>query len=129
MIMVSLSQHSSAAEKKTFLCLPLTVKTENLIDQKLFAVSNPNLFLVNISRGGIVREGDLYQALRSGKIRGAASDVFLQEPPSENSPLLQLDNFIATGHIGANTSEALYRVGNHEVDEMIRILTGRDDKK
>lgn len=109
--------------------LPLTEETENLINRKIFDASNPNLLLVNISRGGIVNEEDLYQALLRRRIRGAASDVFLHEPPSKKNPLIQLHNFIATGHIGANTEEALCRVGNHEVDEMIRLLNGSAKSK
>src|SRR5207244_9664581 len=61
--------------------------------------------LLNCARGGIINEGELYDALKSGKVAGAAFDVFEVEPNTE-SPLLELDHFIATPHLGASTVEA-----------------------
>lgn len=80
------------------------------------AVANPELLLVNTSRGGIVNEHDLYVALTTGQIRAAASDVFVHEPPACDDPLIHLDNFIATFHIGGSTYESLERVSNRAVD-------------
>jgi D-3-phosphoglycerate dehydrogenase len=65
--------------------------------------------LLNCARGGIINEQDLYDALKSGKVAGAAFDVFEKEPNTE-SPLLGLDNFIATPHLGASTIEAQRKV-------------------
>src|SRR5205809_6969920 len=65
--------------------------------------------LLNCARGGIINETDLYDALKSGKVAGAAMDVFETEPNTE-SPLLELDNFIATPHLGASTVEAQRKV-------------------
>ncbi len=67
-------------------------------------------FLVNISRGNIVDEEALYRALKEGRIRGAALDVFSQEPPT-GSPLFSLDNVILTPHMGGYTLEALRETG------------------
>ena len=61
--------------------------------------------LINCARGGIINERDLCEALKSGKVAGAALDVFDTEPNTD-SPLLSLDNFIATPHLGASTVEA-----------------------
>mgnify|MGYP000205033380 CR=1 FL=1 len=72
--------------------------------------------VLNMARGGIVNEHDLYVALTTGQIRAAASDVFVHEPPACDDPLIHLDNFIATFHIGGSTYESLERVSNRAVD-------------
>jgi len=66
------------------------------------------VMLIDCSRGGVVDQEALYQALVSGKVKGAAVDVFEEEPP-KNSKLLTLDNVIATPHIGAQTNEAQFK--------------------
>ena len=66
--------------------------------------------IINCARGGIVDEAALAAALKSGKVAGAALDVFVEEPPPPNHPLLQLDNVIATPHLGAATDEAQVQV-------------------
>lgn len=102
--------------------IPLNSETKNLINGESFSNANPNLILVNTSRGGIVNETDLYAALVNKKIKGAACDVFTKEPPSKDLPLLHLANFLATPHIGGSTKEALERVGNKTVDNIISVL-------
>ncbi len=99
--------------------VPLNAKTANMINWNIFEKANKNLILVNTSRGGIVNENDLYEALINGKIKGAASDVFAEEPVAKDNPLLKLENFIATVHIGINTSESLERVGLQAVENII----------
>lgn len=96
----------------------LTRDTTNMIDASVFQAANPELVLVNTSRGGIVNEADLYDALTSGKIRAAALDVFEQEPPDKDHPLLSLENFIGTFHVGGSTVESLDRVSNKAVDHV-----------
>lgn len=100
----------------------LSPQTRNMIDAKVLAAARPGLILVNTSRGGIVNENDLYQALVSGRLGGAASDVFDHEPPLPDSPLINLENFIATFHVGGSTAEAMERVGNIVVDNVFRAL-------
>jgi D-3-phosphoglycerate dehydrogenase len=85
--------------------VPLTPHTRHLLSAKEFAKMKPGVFLVNCSRGGIVDEDALYEALAEGKVRGAALDVFEREPPNNNR-LLTLPNVIATPHVGAQTFEA-----------------------
>lgn len=77
--------------------LPLTSEAKHLINRKTLAQMKPTAYLVNTARGGLVCEADLIDALRSGRIAGAALDVFEQEPPGRN-PLLELDNVVLTAH-------------------------------
>lgn len=84
---------------------PYTPETRNLINRECFAKMKRGVLLINCARGGIVNEQDLYAALQEGIVAGAALDVFEKEPPGEN-PLLDLDNVIATPHLGASTDEA-----------------------
>lgn len=105
--------------------VPLTPATTDLISGKTFDRFRPNAILINAARGGIVNEDDLYEALKSGKLRAAACDAFVQEPPTEqNTRLYELDNFIGTPHIGACAEEALYRMGMEVVEEVVRVLEG-----
>lgn len=85
--------------------VPFTPKTRHLISMDEFNLMKENAFIINCARGGIINEDDLYDALSKGKIGGAGLDVFENEPP-EGSPLLELDNLVATPHIGASTREA-----------------------
>nr|WP_227412192.1 MULTISPECIES: phosphoglycerate dehydrogenase [unclassified Cryobacterium] len=90
--------------------IPRTPETTGLIGREQFAKAKPNLRIVNASRGGIVDEHALYEALRDGRIAGAGLDVFVTEPPTD-SPLLELDNIILTPHLGASTDEAQEKAG------------------
>lgn len=99
--------------------VPLQKSTEKMLGEKEFSLMKQGALLINVSRGGVVDEKALFEALQTGKIAGAASDVFTQEPPrKKDNPLLGLDNFIGTPHIGANTEEALYRVGMKAVENL-----------
>ncbi len=90
--------------------IPRTPETTGLIGREQFAIAKPNLRIVNASRGGIVDEHALYEALRDDRIAGAGLDVFVTEPPTD-SPLLELDNIILTPHLGASTDEAQEKAG------------------
>lgn len=85
--------------------IPLTDETRHLINAKSIAKMKKGVRIVNASRGGVVDEAALYDALKSGKVAAAALDVFEKEPP-EDSPLFELDNFICTPHLGASTADA-----------------------
>ena len=85
--------------------VPLTPHTKHMISTKEFNMMKDGVMLIDCSRGGVVDQEALYQALLSGKVKGAAVDVFEEEPP-KNSKLLTLNNVIATPHIGAQTNEA-----------------------
>lgn len=98
--------------------VPLNEDTKDLINSENLSSASPNLILVNTSRGGIINEDDLYDALVNHKIKAAACDVFEQEPPAKDSKLLSLPNFIGTLHVGGSTAEALERVSNKTVDNI-----------
>jgi len=85
--------------------VPLTSHTRHMISIKEFNLMKNGVMIIDCSRGGVVDQDALYQALVSGKVAGAALDVFEKEPP-KNSKLLTLNNVIATPHVGAQTYEA-----------------------
>ena len=84
---------------------PLTDETRNLIDKNAFGKMKDGVILINCARGGIVNEKDLYDAIKAGKVAGAALDVFEKEPATGN-PLLECEEVISTPHLGAATGEA-----------------------
>ena len=104
---------------------PLTADTRGLIDREVLGKMKHGARLINCARGGLVDEDALYEALTSGSIAGAALDVFSQEPPPSDHRLLQLDQVIATPHLGASTTEAQEGVA-FTVAEQMRdfLLTG-----
>ncbi|MCA1630167.1 MAG: phosphoglycerate dehydrogenase [Acidobacteria bacterium] len=85
---------------------PLTAETRGIVGAREIALMKPEARVINCARGGLVDERALYDALKDGRIAGAALDVFEQEPPPADYPLLQLEQVIATPHLGASTLEA-----------------------
>ncbi len=100
---------------------PKTKETAGLINKDTIAKMKDGVRIINCARGGIVNEADLYEALKSGKVAGAAFDVFEKEPP-ENHPLMTLDNFIATPHLGASTLEAQENVATAVAEQIVDYL-------
>jgi len=100
---------------------PKTKETANLLNKNTIAKMKDGVRIINCARGGIVNEQDLYEALKSGKVAAAAFDVFDKEPP-ENHPLLTLDNFIATPHLGASTREAQENVAVAVAEQIVDYL-------
>lgn len=90
--------------------LPLTPATKDLIAAEELAMMKRDAVLINVGRGGVVNEGDLYQALSGGKLLGAAIDVWEREPFDRQNPLLRLDNIVATPHIGGGTVDAAQNI-------------------
>ena len=113
-------------QEADFICLtlPLTAETHGLISAPAFAQMRPESIFINISRGKVVDEAALIEALRSGRIRGAGLDVFEQEPLSADSPLLQLDNVVATPHMGSATHETREAMARCAVDNLLAALAG-----
>ena len=77
---------------------------------------------MNASRGGVVDESALFDALATGQLRAAASDVFEQEPVPADHPLLRLPNFLALPHLGASTLEAQRRAGREAAERVLEVL-------
>jgi D-3-phosphoglycerate dehydrogenase len=102
----------------------VTPETEGLINADQIAHMRDGAYLVNTARGELVDEDALYQALKSGKLAGAASDVFRREPP-EGSPLLTCDNFLATLHMGGTSRESVLRMAMMAAQNLVDVLLGR----
>jgi D-3-phosphoglycerate dehydrogenase len=102
---------------------PLIKETKNILDEEQFALMKPGVKIINCARGGIISEEALAKALESGKVGGAAIDVFVEEPPF-NSPLLNYDNVVVTPHLGASTQEAQVNVAIDIAKEVVSVLTG-----
>ena len=103
--------------------VPLTEQTRNLVDARALARMKRGALLVNCARGGLVDEQALADALAAGRIGGAALDVFEQEPPPAGHPLLALDRFICTPHLGASTEEAQSAVSVAIAEQLAAYLT------
>lgn len=102
---------------------PLTKETRGLIGATAFARMKQGVRIINCARGGIVDEEALFQAIAAGTVAGAALDVFVEEPPPVNHPLLQLDQVICTPHLGAATDEAQINVAVAIADQVTHFLT------
>ncbi|MBI5943069.1 MAG: D-2-hydroxyacid dehydrogenase [Chloroflexi bacterium] len=98
--------------------LPKTKESAGMIGTEQFAKMKNGVRIVNCARGGIIDENALFDALVSGKVAGAALDVFAEEPPTDWK-LLKLDNVIGSPHIGAATKEAQARVGAEVAEKLI----------
>lgn len=105
--------------------VPLTKETKALIGEEEMKIMKKNVRLINCARGGIIEEKALYENLKSGKVAAAAVDVFEKEPPPADHPLLTLENFIATPHLGAATTEAQVQVAVDIAQQLIDTLKGR----
>ena len=99
--------------------LPLADTTRNLVSARLLGLMKKGSYLVNCARGGIVDEVALAEALRDGTLAGAAMDVFASEPVAADHPLLGLDNFVATPHLGASTEEGQLACASQLAEQLV----------
>jgi phosphoglycerate dehydrogenase-like enzyme len=103
---------------------PLTDETKGMLGREEFTLMKPTSRLINTARAELADEEALYEALQEGRISGAALDVFVQEPPPVDHPLLQLPNVIATPHIGGNTLEIPAHQSRIVVSDLERLFRG-----
>lgn len=104
--------------------VPMTRGTRGLIGPEALAKMKPTALLLNVARGGVVDEAAVAEALKAGRLGGAAIDVFEQEPPV-GSPLLDAPNTLLTPHLGASTEEAQVLVAEEVADQVLDIFAGR----
>lgn len=105
--------------------VPLTELTKNLVDRNEFQKMKPGVFVINTSRGMVVNEEALLEALESGKVAGAALDVFSEEPPFQNPTLVKIlahPSVLATPHIGAFTPDIRYAIAKTICEEVVTKL-------
>ncbi len=120
---VELDELLAAADFVT-LHVPLTDKTRNILSKENIARLKPGARVINCARGGLVDEAALAEALKEGRVAGAAFDVFAEEPATD-SPLFNLDNVVVTPHLGAATTEAQENVALQVAEQMADyLLTG-----
>ncbi len=103
--------------------LPVTSETENFLDAEAFAKMKAGVRIINVARGKLIVEEALRDALDSGRVAGAALDVFRDEPVTDN-PLFGYPNVVVTPHLGASTAEATDRAGYQAAEQVVAALTG-----
>ena len=102
--------------------VPLTPETQGMINKATFAMMKTGVRIINCARGGIVDEHDLAEAIKQGKVAGAALDVYVDEPPKPDHPLVKLDQVVTTPHLGASTDEAQLNVAIAVAEQMVDFL-------
>ncbi len=125
---VSLTELLTNSDFVTIHC-PLNEDTRYLIDQEKLALMKPSAYLINTSRGAIIKEKDLVEALKNRVIAGAALDVLEQEPGTPDNPLFQLSNCILTPHIGWQCIETRQRLIDMLADNIQAFLEGKPINK
>jgi D-3-phosphoglycerate dehydrogenase len=104
--------------------VPSTPSTRRVVDRRLLALMKPSAFLINTSRGAVVDESALIEALREGRLAGAGLDVFETEPLPADSPLRSLENVILTGHVAWYSEGAIRELKETAAREAVRVLVG-----
>ncbi|MBZ9892665.1 hydroxyacid dehydrogenase [Mesorhizobium sp. BR1-1-3] len=107
------------------LCCPLTPETRGLINRERIARMKPQALLINVSRGPVVDDDALIEALQKRRIGGAALDVFATQPLPSNHPYFGFDNVIVTPHMAGITEESMMRMGVGAAGEALLVLAGK----
>lgn len=105
---------------------PMIPETKHIIGKHAFEICKPGMRLINCARGGLVDEAALLEALNSGKVAGAALDVFEKEPPGADHPLVMHPRVVCTPHLGASTVDAAEKVGEIICRNVGNFLAGKD---
>jgi len=125
---VQLRQPEEIIREADFLSLhlPLLPETRGMVNAEFLSQMKPEAFLINTSRGELIDEAALLEALQNGKLQGAALDAFIQQPPGADNPLLALPQVIATPHMGAHTDGAINAMGWAALSDCLAVL--RDEE-
>ncbi|MGZ3772609.1 MAG: D-2-hydroxyacid dehydrogenase [Pseudobdellovibrionaceae bacterium] len=99
--------------------VPKTLETENMLNRSQFEYIHRGIILINTSRGSVINENDLCEALEKGWLRSAGLDVFEKEPLSRNSKLLTYPNVVLTPHVGANTEDAFFKASQIAANKLM----------
>lgn len=121
---VSLEELLSTSDIVT-LHTPLTDETADMLGADQFALMQPHATFINTARGGTYDEVALEKLIESKKIAGAGLDVFMEEPPAADHPLLRYDNVIATPHNAGVTTDCLFNMGKYSADQWVEIWAGK----
>jgi phosphoglycerate dehydrogenase-like enzyme len=108
------------------LTVPLTESTRGMVDADVFGAMKPTAYLINVSRGGVVEERALLQALQSGQIAGAAMDVFEVEPLPADNPLWKLPNLIISPHVAGNSADYSEKAAQLFIENLKRYIARKD---
>jgi len=123
-----LCSQEEVVAKSDFLSLhvPVLPETRGMVNVSFLAQMKEGAFLINTARGELIDEVALFEALKSGHLRGAALDAFAREPPSEDNPLFSLPQVIATPHMGAHTDGATNAMGWGALRDCLAVLLGEE---
>jgi D-3-phosphoglycerate dehydrogenase len=117
-------QETFAAADYLSIHVPLTKDTRRSIGTEELSNMKGSAFVINVSRGPVIDEKALYEALKSGIVRGAALDVLVKEPPNFDNPLLSLDNVLVTPHVAFYSEDAMSEVRSRSAQEVIKVFKG-----
>ncbi len=126
---IELGSFEDVIKQADFLTIhtPLTKETKHIVGAEQVSMMKDGIRIINCARGGVVDEEALIEGLRSGKVAGAALDVFEEEPPFD-SPLLEMENVIAVPHLGASTVEAQLNVAIDVAEQVVNVLMDKPFK-
>ncbi|MDR1070962.1 MAG: C-terminal binding protein [Gracilibacteraceae bacterium] len=124
---VELVSFATLCRESDYLSLhcPLTGETRHKLNREAFRLMKPSAVLINTARGGLVCQEDLIDALRRGALAGAGVDVYEKEPLERDSPLLQMENVIATPHFAWYSEQAITSLQRKAAEEAVRVLSGQ----
>ncbi|MCJ7536574.1 MAG: phosphoglycerate dehydrogenase [Anaerolineales bacterium] len=123
--LLSLDELIGIADLLSLHC-PVTSETRAMVDAAFLQKMKSGSYLINTARGELVNEKAMYSAIKSGKLRGAALDVFSQQPPEADNPLLGLPQVIATPHMGSHTDGAANAMGWGALNDCLAVLRGEE---
>jgi D-3-phosphoglycerate dehydrogenase len=126
-VLTSLDEIIRQADIVSLHC-PLTADTRNMVNDGFLSTLKPGAYLINTARGELVDETALLAALESGKLGGAALDVFATQPPEVGNPLLSHPRLLATPHMGAHTDGAINAMGWMALNDCLAVLRGEEPR-